>query len=90
MENNRWNQKVSDIKARSHFFNEIIDFARYFFMSDLIGEKLEGNLVLNIPTAFNKTITTTGGNLHFTVNPLLIIIHIDLFVEHSLTTVREI
>ena len=51
---------------------------------------LEGNLVLNIPTAFNQTITTTGGNLHFTVNPLLVIIHIDLFVEHSLTTVREI
>ena len=51
---------------------------------------LEGNLVLNKPTAFNQTITTTGGNLHFTVNPLLIIIHIDIFVEHSLTTVREI
>ena len=88
MENNRWNQKVSDIKERSHFLNEIIDFARYFFMSDR--EKLEGNLVLNIPTAFNQTITTTGGNLHFTVNPLLIRIHIDIFVEHSLTTVREI
>ena len=90
MENNRWNQKVSDIKARSHFLNEIIDFARYFFNVWSDREKLEGNLVLNIPTAFNQTITITGGNLHFTVNPLLIIIHIDIFVEHSLTTVREI
>ena len=48
-------------------------------MSDLIGKKLEGNLALNKPIAFNQTIMTTGGNFHFTVNPMLIIVHIALF-----------
>ena len=46
-------------------------------MSDLIGKKLEGNLALNKPIAFNQTITS--GNFHFTVNPMLIIVHIALF-----------
>ena len=51
---------------------------------------LEGNLALNKPIAFNQTIMTTGGNFHFTVNPMLIIVHIALFVECSRTTAREI
>ena len=90
MENNRLNQKVSDIKD-DIFFNEIINFARNFLLSDLIGKKLEGNLALNKPIAFNQTIITAiGGNLHFVANSLLIIIHISLFVECSLTTAREI
>ena len=49
-------------------------------MSDLIGKNLEGNLALNKPIAFNQTIMTTGGNFHFTVNPMLIIVHVALFV----------
>ena len=51
---------------------------------------LEGNLVLNKPIAFNQTIMTTGGNFHFTVNPMLIIVHIALFIECSRTTAREL
>ena len=94
-------QKVSDIK-KDHIcqlcekFSVIskkitfINFARNFLMSDLIGKKLEGNLALNKPIAFNQTIMTTGGNFHFTVNPMLIIVHIALFVECSRTTAREI
>ena len=89
MENNRLNQKASDIKDNI-FFNEIINFARNFLLSDLIGKKLEGNLALNKPIAFNQTITAIGGNLHLVANPSLIIIHISLFVECSLTTAREI
>ena len=50
MENNRLNQKVSDIKKNiPFFFNEIINFARNFLLSDLIGKNLEGNLALNKP-----------------------------------------
>ena len=51
---------------------------------------LEGNLALNKPIAFNQTIMTTGRNFHFTVNPMLIIVHIALFIECSRTTAREI
>ena len=72
------------------FVHEIINFARHCLMSDLIGKKLEGNLALNKPTAFNQTIMTTGGNFHFTANPMLIIVHIALFFECSRTTAREI
>ena len=61
------------------FVHEIINFARHFLMSDLIGKKLEGNLALNKPIAFNQTIMTTGGNFHFTVNPMLTVVHIALF-----------
>ena len=89
MENNRLNQKVSDIKDHI-FFNEIINFARNFLLSDLIGKNLEGNLALNKPIAFHQTITAIGGNLLFVANPLLIIIHIALFIECSRTTAREI
>ena len=63
MENNRLNQKVSVIKEDHIFLNEIINFARTFLMSDLIGKNLEGNLALNKPIAFNQTIMTTGRNL---------------------------
>ena len=43
------NQKVSDIKEDHIFLNEIINFARNFLLSDLIGKNLEGNLALNKP-----------------------------------------
>ena len=72
------------------FLNEIINFARNFLLSDLIGKNLEGNLALNKPIAFHQTITAIGGNLHFVANPLLIIIHIARFIECSRTTAREI
>ena len=49
MENNRLNQKVSVIKEDHIFLNEIINFARNFLLSDLIGKNLEGNLALNKP-----------------------------------------
>ena len=78
------------ISKKITFVNEIINFARNFLMSDLIGKKLEGNLALNKPIAFNQTIMTTGGNFHFTVNPMLTVVHIALFVECSRTTAREI
>ena len=78
------------ISKKITFVNEIINFARNFLMSDLIGKNLEGNLALNKPIAFNQTNMTTGRNFHFTVNPMLIIVHIALFVECSRTTAREI
>ena len=90
MENNHLNQKVSDIKKDHFFLNEIINFARNFLLSDLIGKNLEGNLALNKPIAFHQTITAIGGNLHFVANPLLIIIHIARLIECSQTTAREI
>ena len=90
MENNRLNQKVSDIKEDHSFLNEIINFARNFLLSDLIGKNLEGNLALNRPIAFHQTITAIGGNLLFVANPLSIIIHIARFIECSRTTAREI
>ena len=78
------------ISKKITFVKEIINFARNFLMSDLIGKKLEGNLALHKPIAFNQTIMTTSGNFHFTVNPMLIIVHIALFVKCSRTTAREI
>ena len=77
-------------KKITFFLNEIINFARNFLLSDLIGKNLEGNLALNKPIAFHQTITAIGGNLHFVANPLLIIIHIARFIECSRTTAREI
>ena len=78
------------ISKKITFLNEIINFARNFLLSDLIGKNLEGNLALNKPIAFHQTITAIGGNLHFVANPLLIIIHIARFIECSRTTAREI
>ena len=77
-------------KKITFFLNEIINFARNFLLSDLIGKNLEGNVALNKPIAFHQTITAIGGNLHFVANPLLIIIHIARFIECSRTTAREI
>ena len=90
MENNRLNQKVSDIKEYHIFLNEIINFTRNFLLSDLIGKNLEGNLALNKPITFHQTITAIVGNLLFVANPLLLIIHIARFIECSRTTAREI